>query len=488
MRRLSPLSVPYRIAERGGQLLAAVVVISVTGMGEPIGGPWLSAALGIGGAAAAAVMAYEVAYYRRFGYELTGETLDIESGVLARRDREIPLSRIQNLDVSRNAVQRLLGVAAVRVETAGGSETEATLRFVDTPEAARLRREVARLKRDGPETDREPPEPLFELAGRELALLGALSFDARLPGAALVLVPGAIPTLLPRGAGVATLALLALGVVTAAALLSWIGGAAVAVLNYYGFALRRVDEGLEYERGLLRRYDGTVPLEKLQTLVVADDPLKRRFGYASLVVRTAGYAPGGSARESEVAVPIATRDRIEALVESIEGVDLGEVAFERPPKRVRRRYAARYAIGVAAFGGLLWVAASVTGRPVPWYVPAPLLALVPVAAHLKWRHRGYWLGGTHAVTRNGVLRRSTTVVPYYRVQTVIETRGPLQRRWRLSTVAIDTAGSFGVGERGAAAVDVDREAGARLREAVAGRLRAALARRQRSDDAGGSAG
>ena len=157
--KLSPLSVPYRVLERGGSLLvaAAFIVFSGGSMLDGLAGPLtLFALLGVG---VLLLVGYEVAYYQRYEYELTADTFDIHSGVFARRDREIPLRRIQNVDISRNVVQRVLGLAAVDFETAGGSETEASLRFVSFEEAKRLQREVPRLKRSTAGEEPEEPEP-----------------------------------------------------------------------------------------------------------------------------------------------------------------------------------------------------------------------------------------------------------------------------------------------------------------------------------------
>jgi putative membrane protein len=107
-----------------------------------------------------------------------------------------------------------------------------------------------------------------------------------------------------------------------------------------------------------------------------------------------------------------------------------------------------------------------------------LVPAVPVAAHLKWRHRGHWLGPDHVVTRNGVLRRETKVVPYDRIQTVIDTRSPFQRRWHLATITADTAGSLSIVNQDAAAVDVDGETADDLRAELAERTRVAVARRR----------
>jgi putative membrane protein len=505
--KLSPLSVPYRVLERGGSLLVAAVFLVFSGGSflDGLAGPLtLVALLGVG---VLALVAYQVAYYQRYEYELTADTFDIRSGVFARREREIPLRRIQNVDISRNVAQRVLGIALVDLETAGGSETEASLRFVSFEEAKRLQREVPRMKRGvDPDADSEvEPEPtteLFALSDRELTLVGLLSFDVRVPGILALLLSGSVPVVssfLPRGGAVALagfVVLVAVGVV----LVSWAAGAVAAVVNYYDFHLVRAGDELQYERGLLQRYDGSIPLEKVQTLTVEDTPLKRYFGYATLLIETAGYAPGqssGGGRGSEAAVPLATRDRVFELANDIDA--FGEPDLRRPPKRVRRRYAVRYLIVVGVLTGVLFGvdtalggAFGLGGLPFPWYLPLGIILAIPPAAHLKWTHRGYWLGEDHVVTRNGVLKRQTKVVPYDRIQTVIDTRTLFQRRWSLATVTIDTAGSLSITGGDAAAVDVDDVVADDLRAELDERLRTALAarraRRTREADAVTDAG
>jgi putative membrane protein len=485
--KLSPLSIPYRVVQRGASLVFAVAFAAFSGLtAVPFVGPFLIAgALGLG---VAAVVGYEVAYYRRYEYELTADTLDIRSGVVSRRNREIPLRRIQNVDISRNVVQRLLGIAAVSLETAGGGATEANIRFVDFEEAKRLQREIRRLKRGATEAGAAATEAdateLFAIGTRELALVGLLSFDLRVPGLLFVLLSGAGPLLtgfLPSGTAALLFAVGGVTLVVVLALLSWAAGAAASVANYYDFRLFRTGDELQYERGLLRRYDGSIPLDKIQALTIEDTPLKRYFGYATLVIETAGYTPGQSTGGqsgdgSEAAVPLATRDRVFRLANDVD--HFGDPDFERPPKRARRRYVFRYSIALGLVAGALFAVHRIAPVDVPWWAVLVLAPAVPVAAHLKWKHRGWWLGPGHVVTRNGVLTRKTKVVPYYRVQTVIDTRTIFQRRRNLATVTVDTAGSFSIVNDDAAAVDVDRETAEWIRAELDERLRQAVADRR----------
>lgn len=463
------------------------------------------------GAVAGAV--YGVARYLAFAYEVDATTLTIRSGVFRRRAREIPLERVQNVDVEESFLQRLLGLAVVRFETAGGGSTEGTLSLVSVDEAEVLQGELRRRKReahgtagggaDGLAAAEAEPTLLYELSPRGLALLAAVSFRWGTIPVVLFSTPFAedlllrwirtyvVPVLLagrlslsnPRILGVA------LGGVVALLSIAWVLGAAITVTRYYRFRLTRVDDELRYERGLLQRYSGSVPLEKVQHLAVEENVAMRQLGYAALTIETAGYAPGGGggSGRSPSAIPLAPRETVLGLVDAIEGVE--DVTVVRPPARARRRYAGRYALVVLALAAVFAaVHAYVLALGVLWAVPAiALLATVP-AAHLKWANRGHRTGTDHVVTRSGVLRRATRVVPYFRLQTVFTERTVFQRRWGLATVVADTAASSGLRSREGTAHDLDDGDARRLHEELVARFRADLARRRAGGRARGRRG
>ena len=474
--KLDPLSIPVRAGESVVRL-AWVLVFAL------VGSPALGGASGIGVAVVGwfvIALAYQLVYYQRFEYDLSGDTLDIASGVVSRRNREIPIGRVQNVDISRNVVQRALGLAQINLETAGGSSTEASLRYVSVEEAERLRSELGRLKRGATPTETVDPEPereLFAVTGKELVLLGLIGIDLRLLSFVTVLLPVISPSLRERFAdplvGLAVTApLAAAAVVAVAALIS----GAIALTSYYGFRLSRRNDELLYERGLLQRFSGTIPLEKVQTLSISENFLARRLGYASLAVETAGYAPSDEGSQS--AIPLAERRRVVDLarsVESFEGID-----FQRPPKRARERYAVRYSIVAALAVAAAFAADRYTGLTFAWYVALALVPLAPVGAHLKWLHLGYDVQPDYVVLREGFWTRTTTIVPYYRVQTVLDSQTVFQRRRGLASLVVDTAGSSGLTNRQPRALDIDAERAADLRETVADRLQTAV-QRQRSD-------
>ena len=494
-RRLHVLTIPYRIARQGVGIVVFLFFVGVPGLTGTLGPE--GGLLGLVGVTAFASLfvGYFFAYYRRYEYELTADTFDIRSGVLSRREREIPLRRIQNVDISQSVVQRILGIASVSLETAGGGQTEAQLQYVSEDEAERLQSEVSRLRRASEaspgdaEADAEaakaPAETVFAISERELGVLALVSTDFRVVSliffAGSIFGPSAFDRFEPVFFGPESVLGVLFGPIAAIASIVVLGifAGAVSAARYYGFTLTRSEEELRYERGLLQKYSGTIPLSKVQTISMRENVLARRLGYAALHIETAGHVASGgeSGGGSQSAVPLAERGRVRKLARSIEDAPLDE--FERPPKRARERYAVRYSLVVFLLTGLLYLGSTATDLLGYWYLPLAGLVLVPVAAHLKWKHRGYHLAESHVVTRNGFWSRTTKVVPYHRVQTTVSTETVFQRRRDLGTVIVDVAGSRSITDDDPKAVDVDGRTADRVRETVPDHLSAALRSRKR---------
>ena len=464
--RLHPLTVPYRGLRLGAMpaaLLAAVGVLLAATPGAPVDG------LAVVGLAAGVVglagLGWAALAYRRVEFALTAESLDLAAGVVTRRTRHIPRGRIQAVDVRQGLGGRLLGLAEARIETAGGAGPEATLRYVDLAVARTLQR---RLGRRTAAADREPAA--YAISPVELGLLSVTALDWRALAAVSLAGLGLVPASL--GPGVDPSVLAAFGLAGGSALLALLGvvaGAATTTARYHRFRLWRDGGALRYERGLVRRYSGTVPLARVHRLLLRDGPVTRRLGYASLDVQTAGHGPG-EAEDGGHAIPLTERARALELARSVEPFPAPPLA--RPPRRARRRYLVRY-LGMAALAvvGSLAVDRWLLPVPWPWFVVPFLLA--PAAAHLRWAHRGVRLGGQALVVRSGFWRRTTAVVPLYRIQR-LDTTATLTQRWRsLATVHVDTArGSLD-------AHDLDAATARWLSDALARRLVVDRARRRR---------
>ena len=83
-----------------------------------------------------------VARYRTFRYRYEERELAMRWGLVFRKERHIPYTRIQNLDAAQNPFHRLFGVATVRLETGGGDEPEARMSVLPLGAFDEMRRRV----------------------------------------------------------------------------------------------------------------------------------------------------------------------------------------------------------------------------------------------------------------------------------------------------------------------------------------------------------
>lgn len=391
---------------------------------------------------------WEYLVWSNYDYFIQDENIKISHGVFRKNNREIPIKRIQNVDIKRNILHRLLGIAQVNLETAGGNTTEASLKYTSENTSRKIQKEISERKRQirenikdkGDEQEKEiQRELLFEIKPKELGILSVSSINIRILFG-LFIVFGFMGSFVGSILEQYNLVFLTGGIfiLFLVLLFVWIGSIITVVLKYFGFKLWSVGNSLEYERGLLNRSEGSIPLEKIQKLTIEENPLKRFFGYSTLKIETAGYSSGGSSRNiPESAIPLAETRRTLKLAKNIE--DFNDFKLKNISSRAKRRYIGRYSLVFLFILGVSLVLDFILGFN--FVFSFILVPFIPLAGYLKWKHRGYDLGDDYFYTRNGFWNRRTMIVPYYRIQNILESQTILQRRWGLSSLTIDIAGT-----------------------------------------------
>ncbi|MFD0659863.1 PH domain-containing protein [Thermocatellispora tengchongensis] len=90
----------------------------------------------------AGAVVYDVLRWRATEYRVTGERVELRSGVVQRRHRSVPRERVRTADVTADPVRRVLGLAVLKIGTgehAGEGASELSLDPISRREAERLR-------------------------------------------------------------------------------------------------------------------------------------------------------------------------------------------------------------------------------------------------------------------------------------------------------------------------------------------------------------
>lgn len=308
--RLHPVSIPYRaLTESTNLLIGAVVGGVVVLQGEII------AAVSTVGLVFAGVFGYllirEALYYYRFSYSLGEDTLEIDSGIISRRQREIPFGRIQNVDIVQDPLARIVGIAVVTVETAGGDGTEAALKYVDHDEAERIRRDVQHQKRsdDDDETAETDSSGVENAADTELPKDDTWVAE---PPAGETMANGGNQNTTRLHPFTAPLEALRLGFLAASSAfflvaigsgfvpsldidllfvlfpLGFVLGAGYAIARYFRFEYELTGDTFDISSGVFARQHREIPVHRVQNIDIGRSLFQRLVGLAVVSVETAG--------------------------------------------------------------------------------------------------------------------------------------------------------------------------------------------------------
>ena len=419
--------------------------------------------------------------YLTFRYTLYEDEMVIRKGVLSRNERRLAYGRIQNIDRVENPFHRLAGLAVVRIETASGGKPEATMHL--SPAAieelrSRVFRGRAQDRRspsaatDATATAHAPHEAGAALGRHRLLVLGAPEIVrlGLIQNRGMVLVAAVIGLVFQQNlidwerfgewmegrvregtipdvqvSPILIAAVLALVVVLWLVFLSALS-IVFAFVRYAGFELSREGEDLRARFGLFTRVAMTVPRGRIQRVWSKQTLLHRLFGRLSIRLDTAGGGEGEGATGRHWLAPVTTPDRLPDLI-SEALPNLERTPLEREPgadgspwqpvehrawKRLFRRW-----IVISLLPGAALAAVS------PWGLLAlpPLWVLFLFGARRSVEHRHYAITDDAILTRAGWLSRTLSIVRFEKIQAVSFRQSPFDRRHRMGSIHIDTAGA-----------------------------------------------
>jgi putative membrane protein len=399
----------------------------------------------------------------RYGFSATG--LVIREGMIFRNVRHIEYARIENIDTERGVLHRLLGVAEVRVQTSTGGKPEALISVLGLDAVQQMRTRIFAEARPAEQPVAAAPEEqsLLHLSVGELVRQGLI--DNR----GMILVAAAFGVLHQLGifdldrtlfehmlesspaAGLAALGLmmqivLAAITILAALIAVRILSVILAIVTFYDFTLTRVAGDVRARYGLFTRVALTLRTRRIQAVHQTESLLHRWFQRVSLNVDLAGDSGGGEGQRNDSRMKtrwLAPVCPVHAAPELIAAA-LPALDWKYQPDWQPLAPGAR---GRIFRKTLLWSVLLLT-LPAVWYLHAGALVVIVGCVPLAWMHAHLYVSYTRwalapdaVMFRSGWLNRRLTIVPRDRVQTLSIQASPFDRRSRMASIYVDTAGA-----------------------------------------------
>lgn len=358
--------------------------------------------------------------------------IEFRKGWLFREHRQVPLERVQAIEISRPLLAQLTGLSQVIVQSAGGGDSQLKLAFLGSGRADEVRRELLTLA-----GRREEVRPAGTTLSDETDATSA-SLDSRGPGIGtdegreVLRVPNSrlfVATILHGGTiFLGVLALISGSVAIAAygTKFEALTGAAIALPALgpiaFGIVVNRASELLKHgnfhladtgtsvriQHGLTDKRTTTVPLHRIQAVGMVQPLWWRPLGWWRVKVNVAGIAhdPTNNTDNETTVLPVGTLDQALDVLTLLDPV-LSEEDLRRA------------ALGDGTEGG--WTLVSERAKKFDW---------------LSWRRSGFAVSPHSVMVRAGRLSRRVSVMPHARVQSLSLSQGPWDRRLDLAGVTL----------------------------------------------------
>jgi len=408
--------------------------------------------------------------WRMHSFRITGDAVEVRSGILFRTQRKARLDRIQGINVQRPLLARIFGAAKLEISVAG-HDANVTLAYLGSVLADGLRSDVLRLASGVREAEAAAPAGGVAVAASRTAQVGdfvsrriddflapELDPNAAPPESVVKIPPARLAgSLVLSGFTVFVIAVIVLLVIGSAGGAPWLLivvlpgliGSASFYINRFTKSLRYsiagTPDGVRMGFGLLTTSNETLPPGRIHAVEVLQPLLWRPFGWWQIRIDTAGHTrekgaagqpnttmlPVGDqadvAKVLSLVLPAFTEEHSAAILEGM--TSRGRDAFTGSPRRA------------------IWL------RP------------------FSWQRTGFRMVDGAVLLRRGFVWRSLAVVPLARLQSLELQQGPLDRLLGLAEARFHTVSGPVHPRLGA----MDAATGERLFESVAVRAVAAAA-------------
>ncbi|MDK4258602.1 PH domain-containing protein [Corynebacterium propinquum] len=379
-------------------------------------------------------------WWRVMGFRLDDEEIARKKGVFSTQVRSARFNRIQAVDIVEPFVARIFGLAKVRVETAGGSDSVIEVEYLRKKQAERLRAEVLQRVRGEKSAELDTSAPgIAEPGAPEATLAETPAGDAAQtnkpdPAQSIAQPNRVIIPPIPTGRVLGSMVLRPSTMIAVIVVLSQLFTALnifssfVIVLAALGALLGHINNAwqftatlnetggpnnspsLDIAYGLTSRRRQSVPLNRIHAVEIRQPVLWRLTGWWLVQVNVAGYgAMSGSDSGSTMILPVGSKhqaQQIAALVTPLADEQLAE--FARPEGFSRPRYT--------------------SPKQARWCSP------------IDYKQQGITLVDDAVIIHHGRIGRSVAVVAEPHIQELSLRRGPVQALLGLRSLRLDLVG------------------------------------------------
>ena len=394
--------------------------------------------------------------YRNFTFWLDEQADEfvISEGVLNKTRTAIRLGKIQQVNINQSLIQRVIGVYAVEVDSAGSSTREGSIKAISHDLAVALKARLLENRRshtvEVPAAEATNPEerfPLINISFASLLKVGFTTNYVRTLGLLLAFVVTIYDNVNQYGSqavdqetidSIQSVIVQSVAIVIGILFLSVIAVNVIRmVVQYFGFTITRQKGSLLLSFGLLSTRSTIIKPEKVQITAVTQNYLQRKLDVTEIRIRQAAQQEQHR-KKQVVEIPGCDTHEKNQILELLLGrvPEIGE--------------ALRPNIRKLIFDVVLWIGVPVFGFAIAiFYIPgagqfsiaAPLyVAFVGTVLFFSFRNYRLFISPDHIIKQSGAWDITREIIEPAKIQSITVRQLFWHRALDIASLTLHTAG------------------------------------------------
>ncbi|MBU3181235.1 PH domain-containing protein [Clostridium psychrophilum] len=373
----------------------------------------------------------------------------IKYGVFKIHERTVPFSQVHSADISSSIVQRLFNVYKLEIDTPGGDKNSEISIFLSKEEALRVKQIIFKVNKSEDEVEIMEEKNIRKFSSSLTDLFVMATMSTRILAGFFIITAfySKIDDIVPKefkrraqlftdnmmkGVKGSSLIKYVVTLILIVLITSWIISVILTIIKYYKFTVIREEDNIKLSYGLFDKKEVTIPVKRIQSLIIVEGVIKKSLGYFSLNVETIGY--GKDKGESTMICPIAKRRVIDKFFEDIlPEMNITYKLMKSPRKALKGFLLFRLLDDFIAIFLIAFFA------PYGYYI----FLLVPILViwhYMRFIDNGLYYDDDFVVMRYRKLARETVIIHKNCIQSMEKIQNIFQKRNGIAKYKVTIAG------------------------------------------------
>ena len=354
------------------------------------------------------------------------DSVVIEKGRLFKKVTTIHLKDIATINIKRNILEKILGTSNIKIDLNTTGETYNGKLIFKENKAIEIKNEI--LSKTGKEVSTETEEIESLVKYDNLDVLKHLFFSINIISIIILIITYLIIVMLVMEESKATgiiFGILPLLIIVFPLVWSFIK----TFLGYYNFKCSRENDNIKLSYGALTTYKYSLPIKKINAVIIHQTLQARIFGYYLIEVVNAGI---GEDEEEKTIISLYVKEKEKnTIINEI----LPEYKNEIKPKRDNISILKHYITAK-----ILWIILSIILIPFTSYISLILIPLALLVSLLQYNTNKIGHNKDMIIISNGIINKKTTITKYNNIELIKSKQKLFSSFFKTKTLQINVVG------------------------------------------------